>query len=128
DRYDHYNLIGKLKLNLDDTRYYDQTFKDHEGNKIDEHSSTRVFPGQDFSVEIQDPETAAEIDEAYRSGEASGKLKEEFLEIANKQIADDLGVDYKEFITSDDYADKRWTVVGKSDNISKFTIRAPKQA
>src|SRR5699024_5656027 len=24
DRYDHYNLIGKLKLNLDDTRYYDQ--------------------------------------------------------------------------------------------------------
>ncbi len=128
DRYDHYNLIGDFKLNLDDTRYYDQTFKDDEGNKIDEHSSTRVFPGQDFSVEIQDPKTAAEIDGAYSRGEASGKLKDEFLEIANKQIAADLGVDYEEFITSDDYADKRWIVDGKSDNISKFTIRAPKQA
>lgn len=128
DRYDHYNLIGKLKLNLDDTRYYDQDFKDYEGNKLDEHTSTKVFPGQDFSVEIQDPKTGAEMDGAYSRGEASGKLKGEFLDIANKQIADDLGVDYKEFITSDDYADKRWTVVGKSDNISKFTIRAPKQA
>ena len=43
DRYDHYNLIGDFKLNLDDTRYYDQDFKDKEGNKIDEHSSTKVF-------------------------------------------------------------------------------------
>ena len=135
DRYDHYNLIGKLKLNLDDTRYYDQDFKDQEGNKLDEHTSTRVFPGEDFSVEIKEPaetggtqKTGAEMDGAYSRGEASGKLKGEFLDIANKQIADDLGVDYKEFITSDDYADKRWTVVGKSDNISKFTIRAPKQA
>ena len=128
DRYDHYNLIGDFKLKLDDTRYYDQDFKDQEGNKIDEHSSTKVFPGQDFSVEIQDPETGAEMDGAYRRGEASGKLKEEFLDIANKQIADDLGVDYKEFITSDEYADKRWVIDGKSDNISKFTIRAPKQA
>ena len=128
DRYDHYNLIGKFKLSLDDTRYYDQVFKDQEGNKIDEHTSTRVFPGQDFSVEIQDPKTAAEIDGAYSRGEATGKLKEEFLDIANKQIADDLGVDYKEFITSDDYKDSRWVIDGKSDNISKFTIRAPKQA
>ena len=128
DRYDHYNLIGDFKLKLDDTRYYDQDFKDQEGNKLDEHTSTKVFPGQDFSVEIQDPKTGAEMDGAYSRGEASGKLKGEFLDIANKQIADDLGVDYKEFITSDDYADKRWTVDGKSDNISKFTIRAPKQA
>ena len=128
DRYDHYNLIGDFKLKLDDTRYYDQDFKDQEGNKIDEHTSTKVFPGQEFSVEIQDPKTGAEMDGAYSRGEASGKLKEEFLGIANKKIADDLGVDYDEFITSDDYADKRWTVDGKSDNISKFTIKAPKQA
>lgn len=128
DRYDHYNLIGNFKLNLDDTRYYDQDFKDQEGTKIEEHTSTKVFPGQDFSVEIQDPKIGAEMDGAYSRGEASGKLKGEFLDIANKQIADDLGVDYKEFITSDDYADKRWMIDGKSDNISKFTIRAPKQA
>ena len=31
DRYDHYNLIGDFKLNLDDTRYYDQSFKDENG-------------------------------------------------------------------------------------------------
>ena len=135
DRYDHYNLIGKFNLNLDDTRHYEQEFKDDKGNTLDEHTSTKVIPGEDFSVEIQDPaetggtqKTGAEMDGAYSRGEASGKLKAEFLDIANKQIADDLGVDYKEFITSDDYKDKRWTVVGKSDNISKFTIRAPKQA
>ena len=135
DRYDHYNLIGDFKLKLDDTRYYDQDFKDKYGNKLDEHTSTKVIPGQDFSVEIKNPaetggtkKTGAEMDGAYSRGEASGKLKEEFLDIANKQIADDLGVDFKEFITSDEYADKRWTVDGKSDNISKFTIRAPKQA
>ncbi|MDU5914088.1 MAG: adhesin domain containing protein [Anaerococcus vaginalis] len=28
DRYDHYNLIGKLKINLDDTRNYDQKYVD----------------------------------------------------------------------------------------------------
>ena len=135
DRYDHYNLIGKFNLQLDDTRYYDQDFKDQEGNKIDEHSSTKVIPGQDFSVQILDPaetggsqKTGGEMDGAYSRGEATGKLKAEFLDIANKQIADDLGVDFKEFITSDEYADKRWTVDGKSDNISKFTIKAPKQA
>ena len=128
DRYDHYNLIGDFKLKLDDTRYYDQDFKDQEGNKLDEHTPTKVFPGKDFSVEIQDPKIGAEMDGAYSRGEASGKLKTEFLDIANKQIAEDLGVDYKEFITSDEYADRRWTVDGKSDNISKFTIRAPKQA
>ena len=135
DRYDHYNLIGKFNLNLDDTRHYDQDFKDQQGNKLDEHTSTKVIPGEDFSVEIQDPaetggtqKTGAEMDGAYSRGEASGKLKAEFLDIANKQIAADLGVDYKEFITSDEYADKRWVIDGKSDNISKFTIRAPKQA
>ena len=135
DRYDHYNLIGGFKLNLDDTRHYDQDFKDKDGKKIEDHTSTKVFPGHDFSVEILDPsetggtqKTAKQMNGAYERGEASGKLKNEFLEIANKQIADDLGVDYEEFITSEDYADKRWTVVGKSDNISKFTIKAPNQA
>ncbi len=135
DRYDHYNLIGKFNLNLDDTRHYEQEFKDDKGNTLDEHTSTKVIPGQDFSVQIKDPaetggtkKTGGEMDGAYSRGEASGKLKAEFLDIANKQIADDLGVDFKEFITSDEYADKRWTVDGKSDNISKFTIRAPKQA
>ena len=135
DRYDHYNLIGKFNLNLDDTRHYEQEFKDDKGNTLDEHTSTKVIPGEDFSVEIQDPaetggtqKTGAEMNGAYSRGEASGKLKAEFLDIANKQIAADLGVDYKEFITSDEYADKRWVIDGKSDNISKFTIRAPKQA
>ena len=137
DRYDHYNLIGGFKLNLDDTRYYTQKFVDGNNEETDDHKFSRVLPGDDFEVKINDPtaeetdktrKTGSEMDDAYKDGQASGKLKEEFLVIANKQIAEDLGVDYDEFITSDDYADKRWTVVGKSDNISKFTIRAPKQA
>ena len=127
DRYDHYNLIGDFKLKLDDTRYYDQDFKDQKGNKIDEHTSTKVFPGQDFSVEIQDPETGEEMDGAYSRGEASGKLKEEFLITANKAIAKDLGISYEELM-KDENEDKRWIIDGKADNISHFNIRAPKQA
>lgn len=68
------------------------------------------------------------MDDAYSRGEASGKLKEEFLNMANKQITDDLGAGYDGFITGDDYADKCWTVIGKSDSTSEFTIGAPKQA
>ena len=137
DRYDHYNLIGGFKLNLDDTRYYTQKFVDGNNEETDDHKFSRVYPGQDFEVKINNPaaeetdktrKTGSEMDDAYKDGQASGKLNEEFLEVANKQIAENLGVDYDEFISNDEYKDNRWSIDGSADNISHFKIHAPKNA
>ena len=134
DRYDHYNLIGGFNINLDDTRYYDQEFKDEEGNKIDPNDSTSVNPGKKSTIRILDPstpggtqKTGAEMDDAYRKGEATGKLKEEYLIAANKKIARELGITYDELMKEEN-KDKRWVIDGKSDNISYFDITAPKSA
>ncbi|MBS5970853.1 MAG: G5 domain-containing protein [Finegoldia magna] len=134
DRYDHYNLIGGFNINLDDTRYYDQEFKDGEGNKIDPNDSTSVNPGKKSTIRILDPstpggtqKTGTEMDDAYRKGEATGKLKEEYLIAANKKIARELGISYDELMKEEN-KDKRWVIDGKSDNISYFDITAPKNA
>ena len=134
DRYDHYNLIGDFKLNLDDTRYYDQDFKNDSGEKIDMSTTTKVTPGKTFTVSILDPtkpggtqKTGDEMDDAYKNGQATGKLKEEFLVTANKAIAKELGISYDELMKEEN-KDKRWVIVGKGDNISNFTITAPKSA
>ena len=137
DRYDHYNLIGGFKLNLDDTRYYTQKFVDGNNEETDDHKFSRVYPGQDFEVKIDNPsadeldktrKTDDEMDGAYSRGEASGKLNDEFLEVANRQIAENLGVDYDEFISNDEYKENRWSIDGDSNNISHFKIHAPKNA
>ncbi|WP_237036189.1 G5 domain-containing protein [Mediannikoviicoccus vaginalis] len=134
DRYDHYNLIGDFKLNLDDTRYYDQEFKDEEGNKIDSNDSTSVGPGKKATIRILDPSTPGgtqktgdEMDAAYKAGEATGKLKEEYLIAANKKIARELGITYEELMKEEN-KDKRWVIDGNPDNISHFDITAPKNA
>ncbi|MDU6744015.1 G5 domain-containing protein [Peptoniphilus harei] len=137
DRYDHYNLIGGFKLNLDDTRYYTQKFIDGNNEETDDHKFSRVYPGQDFEVKINNPsaeetdktrKTDGEMNGAYERGEATGKLNDEFLEVANRQIAENLGVDYDEFISNDDYKESRWSIDGSADNISHFKIHAPKNA
>ena len=137
DRYDHYNLIGGFKLNLDDTRYYTQIFIDGNNEETDDHKFSRVYPGQDFEVKINDPtaeetdktrKTGSEMNDAYKDGQASGKLNDEFLEVANRQIAENLGVDYDEFISNDEYKENRWSIDGSADNISHFKIHAPKNA
>ena len=134
DRYDHYNLIGDFSLNLDDTRYYDQEFKDEDGNKIDPNESTGVNPGKKATIRILDPDTSdgtqksgEAMDAAYKAGEATGKLDEKYLIAANKKIARELGISYEELM-KDENKDKRWVIDGKSDNISYFDITAPKNA
>ena len=134
DRYDRYNLIGDFKLNLDDTRYYDQEFEDKEGNKIDPNGSTSVSPGKKATIKILDPstpggtqKTGAEMDAAYKDGQATGKLKEEYLIAANKKIARELGISYDELMKEEN-KDKRWVIDGNPDNISHFDITAPKNA
>ncbi|WP_141679137.1 hypothetical protein, partial [Acinetobacter baumannii] len=55
DRYDHYNLIGGFKLNLDDTRYYDQDFKDKNQDDTSKHTHSKVKPGEEFDVNLYVP-------------------------------------------------------------------------
>ena len=119
DRYDHYNLIGKLKINLDDTRYYDQKFVDKKGNDTEKDTSIGVQPGEPFTVKMDKPEgsgdsykTAVEMNEAEGRGEAAGKLIMDFINRENKGKAE---------------ADQ-WKVKTDPNDIAGFTITAPESA
>ena len=119
DRYDHYNLIGKLKINLDDTRYYNQRFED--GNKEDTSTitSSAVKPGEDFKVEIVQPndptetdKSALDMNKAESKGEAAGKINLDFINKANE------GKEEKD----------KWKVDVNPNDISSFTVTPPKSA
>ena len=120
DRYDHYNLIGGFKINLDDTKYYDQHFKDGEGNdKGNDIAHYDVLPNTPLEVKIYKPESPAEYDksaedmnQAKDKGEAAGVLDYKYIDRINEGKAK---------------ADK-WKVDVDADDISKFTITAPQSA
>ena len=119
DRYDHYNLIGNFKLNLDDTRYYDQRFEDGNGDDTSKVTSSAVKPGEPFKVGIVEPEnpgdtdkSAEEMNEAEKKGEASGRLIMDFINRENKGKA----------------PEDQWKVDVDPADISNFTITPPKSA
>ena len=119
DRYDHYNLIGDFKLNLDDTRYYDQKFVDKDGKDTEKDTSIGVQPGESFTVKLDKPEgsgntykTVEEMNEAAGRGEAAGKL---ILDFINRENA---GKEEKD----------KWKVDVNPKDIANFTITPPKSA
>ncbi|WP_308750454.1 G5 domain-containing protein [uncultured Anaerococcus sp.] len=119
DRYDHYNLIGDFKLNLDDTRYYDQKFEYGNGDDTSKVTSSAVKPGEPFKVGIVKPEnprdtdkSADEMNEAEKNGEASGRLIMDFIDRENKGKA----------------PEDQWKVDLKKGDIANFTITPPKSA
>ena len=119
DRYDHYNLIGDFKLNLDDTRYYEQSFKDGNGDDTSKVTSSAVKPGDPFKVGIVEPENPRETDKSAEEmnasenrGEASGKLIMDFIKKANEGKA----------------PEDQWEVQLNKGDIANFTITPPKSA
>ena len=139
DRYDHYNLIGNFKLNLDDTRYYDQNFTNNKTveNPDDSESQTSlsVIPGVESTVEIYTPsnkkehqKTADDMNQANDKGEASGVVDQTFVVKENRKLAEIAGVDYDKFITSDDYKNDRWDLKLTKGDIGSFVITPPKKA
>ena len=119
DRYDHYNKIGDFKLNLDDTRYYDQSFKDENGDDTSKHTSSSVKPGDPFEVKIYEPEdpretdkSSSEMNAAENRGEAAGRVILDFINKAN------VGKEDKD----------QWKVTLTEGDIGKFTITPPKSA
>ena len=119
DRYDHYNLIGGFKLNLDDTRYYDQKFEDGNNEDTSTITSSAVKPGEKFNVKIvqsEDPKetdkSAEEMNAAQGRGEAAGVIKLDFVNKENEGKADK----------------DKWKVDVNPSDISRFTITPPKSA
>ena len=100
DRYDYYNLIGSFNINLDDTRYYDQSFKDGNGDDTTKHTSSAVKPGVEFNVDLYVPEerkdedlfpnqkTPEEMQEATDKNQATATIDRSFLDRENKGKAE----------------------------------------
>ena len=120
DRYDHYNLIGGFKLNLDDTRYYDQSFIDDNNEDTSKNTSSAVKPGDPFEVKIYEPKdslspyikSADDMNKAKANGEAFGEVILDFINKANE------GKEDKD----------QWKVTLTDGDIGKFTITPPKSA
>lgn len=119
DRYDHYNLIGGFKLNLDDTRYYNQRFEDGNNDDTSTITSSAVKPGDTFKVKIVQPENPKDIDKSAEEmnaakgrGEAFGKIDLAFVNKENEGKKDE----------------DKWKVDLDPNDISKFTITPPKSA
>ncbi|MBU5668697.1 G5 domain-containing protein [Peptoniphilus sp. MSJ-1] len=114
DRYDHYNLIGEMTINLDDTKNYDQTFNRIQ-SKDDTAYSNTVTPGGSINLKINSPsgkegdpsKSYEDMKNAKANGLADGKILEEFKKQAEA---------------------KGWKVETKKDNPSEFTVTAPADA
>lgn len=120
DRYDHYNLIGGFKLNLDDTRYYDQSFLDGNNDDTSKNTSSAVKPGEPFEVKIYEPKdslspyikSSDDMNKAKVNGEASGEVILDFVNKINE------GKEDKD----------QWKVTLTDGDIGRFTITPPKSA
>ena len=111
DRYDHYNEIGRFKINLDDTRYYNQTFDKKIVDK--DEKATRITPGETLVMEIdpsknENPDkyekSPEDMRQAYKNGEAVYELDQEFVKMAES---------------------KGWKINMDGKDISKFEVSAP---
>lgn len=88
DRYDHYNLIGNFNLNLDDTKYYEQKFKDQNGEPTKDNVFSEVEPGKDFEIKMQEnfgdhkgkfDKTPEDMKGAQERNEATAKANLQFF-------------------------------------------------
>ena len=110
DRYDHYNEIGRFKINLDDTRYYDQAFKKPNGEDTTKHTSISVKPEEEFIVDLYVPEdkkdkdafpnqkTPEEMEAAKDGNQAVGSIDWQFINKINegKKEEDQWKLEYDE--------------------------------
>ncbi len=110
DRYDHYNEIGRFKINIDDTRYYDQGFIDGNNDDTTKHTSSAVKPGEEFEVKLYVPEdkkdrdafpnqkTPEEMESAKDENQAVGTIDWQYINQINsgKKEEDQWKLEYDE--------------------------------
>ncbi|WP_297790335.1 G5 domain-containing protein [uncultured Anaerococcus sp.] len=139
DRYDHYNLIGNFKLNLDDTKFYDQKFKDQYERPTLDHVFSEVEPGKDFKVKMNDyssekdkkerdefGKTPEDMKKAQAAQQATGTVNLKFFKENNKGKAPEdqwkISIGGEE-INLDKVGDKIY-----KDDLSNIQITAPSSA
>ena len=127
DRYDHYNLIGGFKLNLDDTRYYDQGFINEDKAKTENHTFNDVKAGIEYEIKGIDentqkdenlpnitgdnPKTSEEMQGAVDRGEASATIDQHFIDKQNEKLN----------------PNDRWVIKPSKDgDVSNFKVTPPK--
>ncbi|MCY3047253.1 G5 domain-containing protein [Aerococcus urinae] len=111
-RYDNYNDLGSITINLDDTRYYDQKFDQGFENKTDK--VTPILPGQGKVLEISNKGIDPAID-------PNRKTYEEMNEAGKKDFAS--GVIDQDFVKKAE--EKGWKVETTPGDISKLKVTAP---
>ncbi|KXA31892.1 G5 domain protein [Peptoniphilus harei] len=143
DRYDHYNLIGNFKLNLDDTKYYEQKYKDQNGDSTKDHVFSKIEPGREFSINMESEfgennENKEEFDKTPEDMKTA-QDKKEAVARANLQFFLENNKDKKGNLKPED---ERWklSIGGKEvdltkgekeinvDNLSNLKITAPSTA
>lgn len=130
DRYDHYNLIGSFKLNLDDTRYYDQSFKDAEGKNTAKHVYSTVIPGQAFSVDMYIPDEMKKDGELDKTLHPNQKTKDE-METArdNQQVVAEVNWSFIHKENEGKKEEDQWKLIYDKDTLpTSFSVIAPKSA
>ncbi|MFM9412983.1 G5 domain-containing protein [Peptococcus simiae] len=112
-RYDHYNKVGSITVNLDDTRYYDQNWDIKKVKDTDQ--MTGIKPGESKVMEIKAEnegvfpyeKTADEMNKARNEGRVTGKVDPDFIA---KAEADG------------------WKIEITPGDLSSFKVTAPKTA
>ncbi|MDK6596868.1 G5 domain-containing protein [Aerococcus urinae] len=90
DRYDHYNLIGEVTLNLDDTRYRDPKFEGaNQGKELKEIDEAEVIntlqPSVPFTVKLTSNDDYAGW---LKNGNLKREIKTESIEKLNQGKAE----------------------------------------
>ena len=114
DRYDHYNFIGDFRLNLDDTAFHDQTYKnkDIKTNKIvNTESQSAIGIRRDENLDVNNVSTKDEMDSLVKDKNAHAKIDTQFFDKENK------GKD----------EDDQWKL-SYNDELSNINVKAPKYA
>lgn len=114
DRYDHYNLLGDLTINLDDTRDHDQVFDTKVNKPTDK--MTKVKPDTPVEININDDFTKVK-DNPRETSTSMNTLREE------KKVKAEFDKDFLEKAKAEG-----WEISINDGDISKFTVKAPKTA
>lgn len=122
-RYDHYNLIGEMTINLDDTKHYNPEFINQAGEKTSENEYTSVKPGETSKVEfskklselsggLEGVGEDSKLNDYVEKGYATGVVSETFLKEINKGKP----------------KNKQWNIKLEKGDKEQLTVIAPKDA
>ncbi|MCA5587288.1 adhesin domain containing protein [Finegoldia magna] len=111
-RYDHYNLVGKFNLNIDDTAFHDQTYRNKDiktGKIVDTTSQSAIGIRRGETLDVDNQTSKDEMDGLVKDKNAHAKIDKTFFDKENK------GKD----------PDDQWKLT-YNDELSNIKVTAPK--